>query len=317
MPDKKVKAVSVREMGQMLGLKKVESYWLAHKGFFKIIVVAGRMRVDLKSFEHWYAGQVKYKKVNGPPPGKRLKKQSYSAQDMAEILGVSDDVAYSIIRRNNLPTIKVDYWTRVPKEVFDSWYAGQTKYRNAEDRKRDSEILEQSLSLPEIARMLDIKRDAVYSLLRKKAGQDLVVIKVAGQTRVTKESFDTWYSNQTEYLKPEDRAAHPEYKPKATYQDQLNCDFWDRQRKRRKKYNLSAPPKASYTSSNKAYLTVEEAALLANKSQDTILRWIRENRFPAMIVTPMTKSRIKRCEFETYLRENIRRDGHGIIGQTR
>ena len=315
MSDKNEKTASVREMGQMLGLKKVESYWLAHKGFFKIIEVAGRMRVDLKSFEHWYAGQVKYKKVNGPPPGKRLKRSSYSPQDIAEILEVSDYVAYAIIRRNNLPTIKVDYWTRVPKEAFDSWYKGQTKYRNAEDRLKDAEILEQSLSLPEIARMLDIKRDAVYYLLGKKAGQhDLVVIRVAGQIRVTKESFNRWYSNQTEYLKPEDRAAYPGYKPKATYQDQLNCDFQDRQRKRRKKHNLPAPPRASYVSSNKAYLTVEEAALLAHKSQDTVLRWIKENRFPAMIVSPITKSRIKRCEFETYLRENMRRDDHGIIG---
>ena len=56
------KSVSVREMGKMLGLKKVESYWLVKKNYFTTIQVAGRMRVMLDSFEDWYSGQFHYKK---------------------------------------------------------------------------------------------------------------------------------------------------------------------------------------------------------------------------------------------------------------
>ena len=37
--------MSVPEMGKMLGLGKVESYWLVKKNYFKTIQVAGRMRV--------------------------------------------------------------------------------------------------------------------------------------------------------------------------------------------------------------------------------------------------------------------------------
>lgn len=61
--------MSVPEMGKMLGLGKVESYWLVKKNYFKTIQVAGRMRVMLDSFEDWYAGQFHYKKVDGTPPG--------------------------------------------------------------------------------------------------------------------------------------------------------------------------------------------------------------------------------------------------------
>ena len=76
--------MSVRNMGQLLGLQKVDSYWLVHKGFFETILIGGKMRVVTESFEHWYAGQLKYRKVNGDPPGERLKKESYSAKDIAE-----------------------------------------------------------------------------------------------------------------------------------------------------------------------------------------------------------------------------------------
>ena len=64
-------SMSVPEMGKMLGLGKVESYWLVKKNYFKTIQVAGRMRVMLDSFEDWYAGQFHYKKVDGTPPGEK------------------------------------------------------------------------------------------------------------------------------------------------------------------------------------------------------------------------------------------------------
>ena len=44
--------MSVREMGQILGLSKTESYWLVHKQCFETTLVQGVMRVNVKSFEH-------------------------------------------------------------------------------------------------------------------------------------------------------------------------------------------------------------------------------------------------------------------------
>ena len=68
MPQVKTKkSISVPEMGRILGLGKVESYWLVKKNYFTTIQVAGRMRVMLDSFEDWYAGQFHYKKVDGHP----------------------------------------------------------------------------------------------------------------------------------------------------------------------------------------------------------------------------------------------------------
>ena len=40
--------MSVREMGQMLGLCKTESYWLVHKQCFETTLVQGIMRVNIE-----------------------------------------------------------------------------------------------------------------------------------------------------------------------------------------------------------------------------------------------------------------------------
>lgn len=46
------------------------------------------MRIDLESFEKWYANQVKYRKVVGEAPEKELREKSYSFKEAANILGI-------------------------------------------------------------------------------------------------------------------------------------------------------------------------------------------------------------------------------------
>ena len=82
--------MSVPEMRKLLGLKKTDSYWLVHKNLFKTQIIGGMMRIDLESFEKWYANQVKYKKVGGEEPGKELREKSYSFKEAANILGIHD-----------------------------------------------------------------------------------------------------------------------------------------------------------------------------------------------------------------------------------
>ena len=289
METKQKKTMSVREMGRLLGLKKVESYWLVHKEYFDTVLVSGKMRVVIESFEHWYAGQVKYRKVTGEPPGEKLRQESYSAQDMGKMLGVSEDVAYYIINRYELPTILVDYWKRVPREAFEKWYASQSKYRTLEDQEKDAELERHSMTMPEMARLLDVPRKTVYEIMRSERGRKtLQVIELAGKKRVLNRSFDIWYAGQTEYLKPEDRAGHPEA-ANIHYADCLKSSP-----KRTKKET----PKA--VSSNPEYLTVDEAALMAGVEHGRILKWIRKNRFP-VVRSGKKLIRIPRTAFEDFL----------------
>lgn len=126
------------------------------------------MRVNIESFEHWYANQIKYKKVDGTPPGEALRAYSYSVAEIAELLGISDDIAYSLLKRFHIETFKVDTWMRIRKDVFETWYNSQSKYRTKEDRERDAELEKASMTLPQMARLLGISRNEVYQIVGQK-----------------------------------------------------------------------------------------------------------------------------------------------------
>lgn len=140
--------MSVPEMQRMLGLKKTDAYWLVHKKVFDTILVEKKMRVVIASFEKWYANQLRHLKVNGPPPGAELRAYSISVKEMAELLGVSDDVAYAIIKRDKIETFEAEHRKRIRKDVFEKWYQGQSKYRTTEERECDSVLVNQEKQPP-------------------------------------------------------------------------------------------------------------------------------------------------------------------------
>ncbi len=64
MEHKKMKtSISVPEMGRMLGLVKTGSYWLVKKNLFNVVMVNGKMRIMVDSFEEWYSNQKHYRKI--------------------------------------------------------------------------------------------------------------------------------------------------------------------------------------------------------------------------------------------------------------
>lgn len=278
--------MSVKTMGKLLGLKKVESYWLVNKKFFDTILVHGKMRIVVESFEYWYAGQIKYKKVDGPPPGERLKQESYSAKDIGQMLGVSTAHAYEIMKEAEVPYILVDYWRRFTKENFENWYKNQAKYVIREDRKKLEKAHGEVISMPEMARILDVPRSTVYSILNgSRNGEILKTVMIGRKRHVTKDSFDAWYESQDKYLKPEDQ---PEgYQRRKRYKDCLTA----------KKMKKQLAP---HVSANPEYLTPDEAALEAGILTSTMRRWIQEKRFPVIRVSPKIL-RIPRREFEEYI----------------
>ena len=59
-PTQKRTWMTVPEMGKLLGLKKTDRYWLVHKNVFESKEIAGKIRINITSFEKWYANQIKY-----------------------------------------------------------------------------------------------------------------------------------------------------------------------------------------------------------------------------------------------------------------
>lgn len=194
--------MSVPEMQRLLGLGKTDAYWLVKKQCFETVVVAGKIRVVIDSFEHWYANQVKHSKVHGPPPGKELRAKSYSPQELAEELGVALSTIYDIIKRCHIETFEVDTWMRIPKDSFRKWYSAQHKYRTRADRARDAVLEADTLTMPEVARLLQIPRKDVYTiLLYGKDRHQFEFVTIGDRRRVTKASFERWYSGQNKFCK--------------------------------------------------------------------------------------------------------------------
>ena len=272
------KTMSVMEMGRMLGLKKTDSYWLVHKGCFETTLVQGVMRINIASFEHWYANQIKHRKVDGPPPGEELRAYSYSIQEMAEVLGVTKDIVYAIVKRDKLETFEIDTWMRVRKDVFQKWYESQTKYRTAEDREHDAEQENASMTMPQVARLLGIKRAEVYELLKKKENKGIFdVIILADRKRITKESFERWYQSQDQYQKVT--------KKTSGLQKELG--------------KVDDSVREALLASAQSSFTVKETALLIGTSPREVYRMIEDELLDSFTIGKMV--RIRRSALEWWL----------------
>ena len=269
--------MSVPEMRRLLGLGKTESYWLVHKKVFETILVNGKMRIRLESFEHWYSMQVRYKKVDGPPPGEALRQQSYSAGDIAELLQLTESTVYEIIKRSHMETVQVNYQMRVPADVFDRWYNSQTRYRTQADRERDAELEKDTLSMPEIAWQLGITRQEVYSFIYAAKNDGIFrFVTVADRKRITRDSYLRWLSGQDKYhiLTQAERDAREREQAKALE-------------------NAPRKPK------NPNFYTIEEITYFFGIHRSTVYKWIREGMIPARRIG--TVWRIPREEFEDWM----------------
>lgn len=262
MEDKTKTTMSVREMGKILGLKKTESYWLLHKHFFEVISIEKKMRVVTASFEKWYANQVKYKKVDGTPPGEALRAISYSIPEIAKLLGLANDTTYTLISREQLPTFEANFCRRVRKNDFDRWYRSQHRYRTTQDKERDKELEEATISMPEMARLLLITRNEVYAILNLKQNRNCFEIVMLGdQKRITKQSFESWYVGQSKYRKLSDRSVEEQ-------------EAFEAARKQEQAPRL-------VVDANKEAYTVTEAAILLDVAKGTVFEMIRSGELEA------------------------------------
>ena len=270
-PSKNKTTMSVPEMRKMLGLGKTASYWLVKKNFFQVITYAGQMRVVVESFENWYENQVKYKKVDGPPPGKKLRESSYSVDEIAEMLGVCSSNLYGILKEAGVKFILVDHWKRVPGEEFERWYSSQKRYRTKEDRERDKELEDGSIWLPDAARILGVSRKEIYNIIYSAKNRGVFDLVVIGERkRVTKESFFRWYENQQTYqlLSGEEEYLGGNNKSIQKYIMEMN---------QKRALSLKAPK-------HERFYTIKEIEEFYGVTSKTVRSWIQKGYIDALPV---------------------------------
>ena len=126
------KTMTVADMKRILGLGKTAAYRLINQCQFKTYLVFGKMRIDVESFEDWYAGQFHYKKVNGERPGKKYE-ETIAPTTMAEVLGIPRSTSNDLMNDGLVDFIWVNGTRRILKESFDKWYVSQDKYKKVKE----------------------------------------------------------------------------------------------------------------------------------------------------------------------------------------
>lgn len=122
------KTMSVPDLMRILGLGKTSTYRLVNQCHFKTYLVLGKMRIDVESFEKWYAGQFHYKKVNGERPGTDHI-ETIAPITMAKVLGISKSTAYDFLNNGEVEFIVVKGKRRVIRKSFEDWYASQNRFK--------------------------------------------------------------------------------------------------------------------------------------------------------------------------------------------
>lgn len=269
--------MSVPEMRKLLGLKKTESYWLVHRKFFKTEIIGGMMRIDLESFEKWYANQVKYKKVGGEEPGKELREKSYSFKEAANILGIHDSDLYDIWKNEKLEYITVDFVRRIPVDIFEKWYADQDVYRKVTHIPTAEEMENDYICLQDAADLLGISREKLAKIARREEIGRLLDSTICNNKRwITRKSFQLFLNAQNVYYIMNDGDKQEESQL-LQENETLSLEI-------------------------KEYISRQDAAELAGVSVSTVTKWMQSGEFQCVGAGKVL--RVHRQQFLNWLNEH-------------
>lgn len=133
------KSMKVSDMAKLLGLGKTASYRLISKEYFKTYLVMGVMRVDVKSFEEWYAGQFHYKKITGEQPGQKYG-DTIAPIVMARVFDIHPTTAREFMDKGWVETVTVGGKRRVVRSSFEKWCETQSHYKMVRTIEEAEEI---------------------------------------------------------------------------------------------------------------------------------------------------------------------------------
>lgn len=133
---------------------------------------------------------------------KTRKRTSMSVPEMGKLLGLCKTEAYWLIKMNYFETIFVGGTMRVMIDSFEKWYANQFKYHKVDGTPPGEEMQKTTYSVSELGQLLGLKEATAYELIGKGYFD---VVDVLGKRRITKASFERWYTSQSIYQTLEDQ----------------------------------------------------------------------------------------------------------------
>lgn len=203
--------MSVPEMRKLLGLKKTDSYWLVHKNLFKTQIIGGMMRIDLESFEKWYADQDIYRKVTHIPTAEELEKDYICLQDAADMLGISREKLAKIARCEEIGRLlnsticNNKRW--ITRKSFQLFLNAQNVYHITDDgdRQEESQVLQEKETLSLMVKEYISRQDAaelagvnVSTVTKWMQSGEFQCIGAGKVLRIHRQQFLNWLNEHRE-----------------------------------------------------------------------------------------------------------------------
>ena len=221
-----------------------------------------KIRINIASFEKWYANQIKYHKVTGEEPGKELKSWSYSVKEVADLLGVDEYLVYDLLKKKSNGSC----YCRLPGNVYQKnlFRIGIKASPGIGQGKTEKRTLFWKMQLLRCQRWhscYGTTRSSVYTILdNPKYSHFFEFIVIAEKKRITKESFQKFLEGQDRYkLDPSN-----DYDELAQEQNIALANY------RLKKLSQTG---IRGSNGNIKYLTFDEASYLAKVSRSMINKW--------------------------------------------
>jgi len=272
--------MTVKEMGTLLGLKKVDSYWLVKKGYFRVISAAGKMWIERDSFEQWYSGQSHYHKV-GHLTREDIRADYYSVSDIMELLDMAESTVYRIIEKDSIPAVRLFGSKRILKKDFWTWYDHQDRYHIPEEELPVTMDRSDWIDITEMSRLLGITEAESHGLMEDPAYKNLLRIKrLEGRDYISKKDFGRFLRKQGKY------SYDPGRDPSVIWRGDRTC------------------------------LTLLQAGWYGKVTRSTVTEWCRQGRFPAKCAGKYVRIPLK--GYKEWLNQRQERSGHpnGIHTET-
>ena len=272
--------MTVKEMGTILRLKKVDSYWLVKKGYFRVISAAGKMWIERDSFEQWYSRQSHYHKVDHLTQ-EDINAEYYSIRDIRELLDIGESTVYRIIEKDSIPAVRLFGSKRILKKDFWNWYDHQDRYHIPEEELPVTMDRSDWIDITEMSRLLGIAEAESHGLMKDPAYKDLLRIKrLEGRDYISKKDFGRFLRKQSKY------SYDPCRDPSVIWRSDRTC------------------------------LTILQAGWYGKVTRTTVAEWCRQGRFPAKCAGKYVRIPLK--GYKEWLKQRQERSGHpnGIHTET-
>ncbi len=126
----------------------------------------------------------------------KKKPTSMSVVDMGRLLGLGKTESYRLVKQQYFKTITVGHRMRVMVDSFEEWYSNQCWYHKTDGTPPGENIKKTTFSAAELGVLLGLSEATAYELIAK---GHFTTVDTLGKRRITKESFELWYSSQSDY----------------------------------------------------------------------------------------------------------------------